>query len=825
MNTPVTGRTHPVRLVVCLSLLFLFLFISGPVLSQSAESLYSQAVGKYIDGDYKASLDLLNQLLEKDPDNSSAQRLLPQVKQKVSTSVLKKYPNIESAPDQSKDKTSKPGGLQESGISPESDKSKQLSPASDVKSPDGADKPPKPSQFKAADQPQEGSRRRPPSISDTPLNVIRHVNKDFSQKSRQGEALYGLVAAKYKDRIRVIVKASGHVGYLGSRIFTPPMIVVDFPNTLDRLPESPLPLEMGQVIRARHSQYREDPVRTSRLVIDLEQWNDRFRLYRNPNGGAVIAIFREKTSVPPETPMVYRPDQVISPDKRVSSLANIRKVRGDNQTLRLESSTSEPISLRVSDPKGNPIPGETVTFSIKQGSGELRPTDGTSSGTMVTTVSNQAGFASVNYHSDTKAGITVVKARVPAKNLSLSYRLTVKPGPATQLKKVSGDRQSTLFGQSVPKKIIVEAQDEYGNPVPGVQLKFDDVSGKGLLDLSADSEGIQVRATTNDRGRVVVDRYRTASELEENKVTVRTYRRNENPLKTTFLIYGQPQLITIDFESANLQDVLRTLAQISNWNIALSGGSGGSNLSERTITVNLEQVTALRALDTILDVKGLSRVSDGNVMKIVSKKQALKKGVSVISPEELSDYPANNIVTVAFKLQFLEASSQLAQQLKSSLMADNSTIVADQKSNSLIITDLANNLRRIKRILEGIDRQDQLYSVRVFELKQRDPKDLENSIKSLLPTGQGNVVAHRATNTLLVYADPNLMDRIESLIKKLDTRNPIARNMTTIDVEGYDVEELAQRINTILGVQVIPVDELSFDIKSAEEASKIASGA
>lgn len=823
----------------------------GPVHSQSAESYYSKAVGKYIEGDYEASFNLLQKVLEEDPDNSSAKRLLPEVKQELPDSFLEKKqkqndtkkkdaavdtPTSDEVPgdkrpdsatdDDQTDTAAESRGVQEnqpqeqqqSGTTAVQDGDTEAEVSGDT---EGTGYP----EFQPVDESKrDGGSLAPPELNQSPNNVVRHINENYSKVDGREEAIYGLIARDYDDRVRFEIRASGRISYIGSRIFNPPMIIVDLPNSVDRLPDSPLPVDLNKITRARHSQYRTDPIRTTRLVLDLEQWSDRYRLYRNPDGaGVVLDVFKEDADLPPETPMVHRVDSIPSATREVSSSANLEIVQGDDQSVPLNATAPKQLSLRLTDSAGEAMTGETVVYSVEKGKGTIQ-VDGVSGLEGNRNLTDDGGFSRATFESDTVAGVAVVEASVPSKNLSVKYRIKVKPGEARELVKVQGDRQSTLYGQSVPEPLIVEARDRYGNPVPGVELKFEDLTRKALLDIHSDSQGLQVRGTTNSAGRVVVDHYRIASDVERNRVRVQTYRRDK-PLKTTFLVYGQPQLITIDFKSANLQDVLRTLAQIADWNIALTEETAGGNLSDLQVTVHLEEVTALRALDTILDVKGLSRVSDGNVMKIVSKQAAIRKGVSVISPEELSDYPANNIVTVAFKLRFLQASQELAQQLQGALLAENSSIVADQSSNSLVVTDLANNLRRLKRIITTIDRQDQLFDVRVFELDKRDPQSIQSSITELLPTGQGNVVAHRATNSLLVYADPGLMGRIENIVKSLDTKNALAENMEVINVEGYDAERLANRINTILGVQVIPVENIDFNIEDSENASDLISGA
>jgi type II secretory pathway component GspD/PulD (secretin)/DNA uptake protein ComE-like DNA-binding protein len=773
------------RLAVLIGLLSLLvtMMVSLPVQAdRTVQDLYSEAVGEYTEENYKKSHDLLQKILRQDPNHAKSRNLLREVRSKLPGEPDKPLPT--------------PG---------DTDRTQTEELTSDTNF-----------------QPLTGDRRRsssptPPEINQDPERTIEHVNRDLDETGLESPAVHGLIAKKYSDRIRLHIQATDPIGFIGSRIYNPPMIILDLPQSLNRLPDSPLPLDLGRVVRARHSQYRTDPVRTTRVVVDLEEWNDKYRVYRSADGeDIVVDIYEESTALPPETPMAQRMGDLPAPEQTEGARAQLKTVKGDSQALSLESEASQPLALRVTDRSGNPLPGETVVFNVTQGPGEV--SEGQYSWSReVRDQTDPGGFARARFRSDTKAGRTVVEALVPRHGLNAKFQLLTKPGEPAELVPVAGDRQTTLYGRMVPTPLVIAARDEFGNPVPGVNLKVTDQSGKGQVDLYSDSSGIQVRGTTNRSGRLTVDFYRTAPDVDKNHVRVRTYREGDPDLETKFTIFGQPQLISIDFKDANLQDVLRTLAELADWNIAVTEETGGSNLSDMSVTVHLQNVTALRALDTILDVKGLSRVSDGNVMKIVSKQKAIKKGVSVLEPEELEDYPANNIVTVGFKLRYLQATEELASQLQETLLADQSSIVADKTSNSLVVTDLANNLKRLSNIISDLDRQDQLYDVRVFSLDRRDPESLAQSVRELLPTGQGNVVAHRASNTLLVYADPGLMDQVSAIVKKLDKRNPLVENLTVLDVSGYNTNQIAKQLNTILGVRAISLQNIEFDFGEGAE--------
>lgn len=666
----------------------------------------------------------------------------------------------------------------------------------------------------------------PPKLSGAARNVRRFVNRSPRVPEGRHVAVTGIVVREYDDRIRVTVRATGSVGYITSRIYNPPMLVMDLPGAVNRLPEDPLSVERGNLTRIRHSQYRIDPIRTVRVVLDLREWSDRYRVYRPAPGDRLVVDVFDVGAVPESS---VEPDrvrrEVPTPDLRPEREGYELNLLGPN-TRDLRAGSGSPVSLRarVTDPSGKPLVGETVTFEVPADVRQLRGL-GRGEGSKVQARTDVNGRVKVSYRADTRAGRIPVIVRVPRHELSDAFVLRVRAARAHRLIKRRGDRQLTLFGHTLPKPMVVEVRDEYGNPVPGRDVVFKTTTPGAMLDLDADTDGVQTVGATNRRGRVQVDFFRVSSTRKRNVVTARLGEWGDTAgPRVQFVAFGQPQLLTINFERANLRDVVRTLAEISEWNVVLPEAVNGRPLRDMTVTVRLQKVTALQALDTILDMKRLARVADGNVMKIVAREEAPNRGVAVLTPDELSDYEGNNLVTVTYKLKYLQASQQLKQQLQSSILAEASSVVADASSNALIVTDLVNNQRRLHRILQKMDQPNELFTVRSFKLQWRNAEKFAGTVRELLPTGKGNVVPHAPTNSILVYADPTLLDRIGRVVDFQDTSGVLAENFTLINVEGYDAEQIANQVNAILGLQIVPLEELGtidLDIESAQEAIQL----
>lgn len=89
-------------------------------------------------------------------------------------------------------------------------------------------------------------------------------------------------------------------------------------------------------------------------------------------------------------------------------------VSGNNQTLAPGSTNAAPLVVRALDQNGAPLPGETVTWGISQGSGAVSAS---------TTITDNEGNASVNFTAPTATGTNSIRAS--AEGLTVTFTIQV----------------------------------------------------------------------------------------------------------------------------------------------------------------------------------------------------------------------------------------------------------------------------------------------------------------------------------------------------------------------------------------------------------------
>jgi len=142
---------------------------------------------------------------------------------------------------------------------------------------------------------------------------------------------------------------------------------------------------------------------------------------------------------------------------------------GFNQTGSAGSSLPNPLVAQVQDAVKNGISGVTVNFTANHGA-VPNPSSA---------VTDASGFAQTTLQLPTAVtAITVTPSSVGLKTVNPFSEHSVA-GPAANVAITSGNNQSAPAGTLLPLGLTVLVTDRYGNPVPGVDVDFDDGGAGG----------------------------------------------------------------------------------------------------------------------------------------------------------------------------------------------------------------------------------------------------------------------------------------------------------------------------------------------------------
>jgi len=291
--------------------------------------------------------------------------------------------------------------------------------------------------------------------------------------------------------------------------------------------------------------------------------------------------------------------------------------------------------------------------------------------------------------------------------------------------------------------------------------------------------------------------------------------------------------LTLNFVNAEIESVARTLATLLRHNLVVDPRVKGTiNLSTETPVTPAQ---AWQQFLAVIRLQGFAVVEAQGLFKILPEADAKLQGGSVQqvnrsgsrtggSNADNSDANLGNgggqVVTQIFRLNHEQANNLLP--VLRPLISPNNTINVNPGNNSLVITDYADNLQRMARIIASLDVSN-AGEVEVIALKNAIAIDLAPLVSRLIesngnaaagtpatPGQTGNdykttLIAEPRSNTLILRAaNPARAALVRSLIDKLDqpgTQNP-SGNIHVVYLKNADATKLAATLRAAVTGEV-----------------------
>lgn len=244
-------------------------------------------------------------------------------------------------------------------------------------------------------------------------------------------------------------------------------------------------------------------------------------------------------------------------------------------------------------------------------------------------------------------------------------------------------------------------------------------------------------------------------------------------------LIAQQKMVSLNFKNMAIHDVLKTLASQGGLNIVTSTSVKGS------VTVFVENVAVMDALRLVIEMQGLAYYRSKDIIKVITAEEYQNRfGKAYINP----------LQTKVFRLHNTSAE----QALKSifPLKSKGGNVIADTRSNSLIVVDLPAIIRTITQVIQRIDIP---LDNRTFSLSHIPASSLVTTVKDMLSSG-GDVSADDMTNQLFVRDSEERIGRVEMLVKEADF--PTTTRMVTFTLQYASAEAILPKIQEKLSAGV-----------------------
>ena len=277
-----------------------------------------------------------------------------------------------------------------------------------------------------------------------------------------------------------------------------------------------------------------------------------------------------------------------------------------------------------------------------------------------------------------------------------------------------------------------------------------------------------------------------------------------------------PEPVTLNFINAEIDAVAKTLATLSGHNVVVDPRVKGTITLTSNVPVAPSQ--ALRLFAAQLRTQSFALVESAGLYLVVPEADAKLQSGGVSA----GAVPASNgqIVTQIFQLNH-ESANNLVPILRP-LISPNNTLNVNPGTNALVITDYADNLQRLARIIAALDVANAT-GVEVIPLKNALATDLVPILQRLLDSGAASgaapaagqtdasfkttVMAEPRSNSLILRAaNTARMTLARSLIAQLDQPtdkgpNAASGNIHVVYLKNADSTKLAATLRAAISAQ------------------------
>jgi general secretion pathway protein D len=268
------------------------------------------------------------------------------------------------------------------------------------------------------------------------------------------------------------------------------------------------------------------------------------------------------------------------------------------------------------------------------------------------------------------------------------------------------------------------------------------------------------------------------------------------------------ETVVLNFVNADLEAVVRAVGQFTGRTFVIDPRVKGTLtlVTERPVT----RQQAFEELLSALRLQGFTLVESneaGGVARILPEADAKLQGGRVVTPPGPAPR-GDQVLTQVFRLQY-ESATNLVPVLRP-LIAPNNTISAYPANNTLVITDYAENLRRLARIIEAID-SPATSEVEVVPLQYGLATDVATILNKVLDEGARSagqavdagqrvaVLAEPRTNMLILRAaSRSRLDQAKQLIGRFDQPNLTPGNINVVYLRNAQAVKLAPLLRAVL---------------------------
>nr|WP_228481368.1 type IV pilus secretin PilQ [Vibrio fluminensis] len=244
--------------------------------------------------------------------------------------------------------------------------------------------------------------------------------------------------------------------------------------------------------------------------------------------------------------------------------------------------------------------------------------------------------------------------------------------------------------EKVAQGLSIKVFDTGIHPEQIKRFDVDDfASNVQMLELFQRGDDIELRAQIEG---VFSYRYQLNGNLLEVIIEAKQQNRGEERSLSA-------KTMSINFQDVPVRNVLQLIAQYNDFNLVMADSVTGN------ISLRLDDVPWTQILDVILQVKGLDKRTEGNVVVIAPLAEIEQREKLLIEQARIESERAG-FQSQIIKVNFANA-SDIAELVGgdgvSGVLSERGTVRVDERTNTLLIRDFSTNIETVVEIVAALD--------------------------------------------------------------------------------------------------------------------------
>ncbi|RMH22516.1 MAG: type II secretion system protein GspD [Gammaproteobacteria bacterium] len=257
--------------------------------------------------------------------------------------------------------------------------------------------------------------------------------------------------------------------------------------------------------------------------------------------------------------------------------------------------------------------------------------------------------------------------------------------------------------------------------------------------------------------------------------------------------WAKAKPVTLNLKNADIRSVITTISDITGKNFIIDPRVKGKVTIISAKPMSKDAV--YQVFLSLLQVHGFSAVPGPNAIKILPEATAKQYAL----PTAANRTPGRNAEMVTRVLEIKHVPAVQLVPILRPLIPQQGHMAAYSPSNILIISDHADNIRRLEKIIAGIDKPEG-NELEIIPLKNASASEVVKVLNALTNSSQNNkqpnnsrpiLVADERTNSIIIGGDKSSRLRIRSIIVNLDTPLESEGNIRVVYLHYAEAKELA----------------------------------